>query len=143
MDFGDRLRKLREASGLSQHALADAAKVSRNSIMNYETHRRMPKDLGIVNRLASALATDIYALMDEKDYILMDAEEKGGAKARRDLQVLSNQVTALFAGGELGDDDMEAALRAITEAYWIAKEVNKKYTPKKYRRAEKAASKPD
>ena len=31
-------------------------------------------------------------------------------------------------------DDMDAMMRAIQEAYWEAKDINKKYTPKKRRK---------
>ena len=42
--------------------------------------------------------------------------------------------TGLFAGGELADEDLDEMMKGIQEAYWIAKEKNKKYTPKKYRK---------
>ena len=44
------------------------------------------------------------------------------------------EVTGLFAGGELADEDLDEMMKGIQEAYWIAKENNKKYTPKKYRK---------
>ena len=37
------------------------------------------------------------------------------------------EVSGLFAGGELEDDDKDAVLRAIMDAYWDAKNENKKY----------------
>jgi len=40
----------------------------------------------------------------------------------------------LFAGGELNEEDKEKVFRAITEMYWKAKDNNKKYTPKKYKK---------
>ena len=45
------------------------------------------------------------------------------------------EVTGLFAGGELADEDLDEMMKGIQEAYWIAKEKNKKYTPKKYRKS--------
>ena len=42
----------------------------------------------------------------------------------------------MFAGGDLGDDDKDAAIRALTDAYWKAKDEAKKYAPKKKRKAE-------
>jgi thioredoxin reductase len=46
------------------------------------------------------------------------------------------EVTGLFAGGEMADEDMREMVDAIQEAYLIAKKNNKKYTPKKYRKDE-------
>ena len=37
-------------------------------------------------------------------------------------------------GGNIADEDLDEMMRGIQEAYWIAKEKNKKYTPKKYRK---------
>jgi hypothetical protein len=37
----------------------------------------------------------------------------------------------------MDDEDLDAVMRAITDAYWIAKEKNKKYTPKKYLNSDK------
>jgi len=45
-------------------------------------------------------------------------------------------VTGLFAGGQLSEDALEGAMRALNDAYWMAKEKNKKFTPKKYRQQE-------
>ena len=42
-------------------------------------------------------------------------------------------MTGLFAGGELSEESMDGAIKALNDAYWIAKEKNRKYTPKKYR----------
>ena len=51
-------------------------------------------------------------------------------------QELLAEVTGLFAGGEMADEDMREMVDAIQEAYLIAKKNNKKYTPKKYRKDE-------
>lgn len=40
----------------------------------------------------------------------------------------------MFAGGELSEDAIEEAYKALTDAYWIAKENNKKYAPKTRRK---------
>ncbi len=39
----------------------------------------------------------------------------------------------MYAGGELAEEDMEAMMRAFQEAYWKAKEKNRKYVLQKYR----------
>lgn len=39
-------------------------------------------------------------------------------------------MTGMFAGGELSEDAIEGAYKALTDAYWIAKE-NNKNTPRK------------
>ena len=44
-------------------------------------------------------------------------------------------MTGLFAGGELSEEAIEGAMKALNDAYWMAKEKNRKYTPKKYRKS--------
>ena len=41
------------------------------------------------------------------------------------------EVTGLFAGGEMAEEDMDIMMKAIQDAYWIAKDKNKKFAPKK------------
>lgn len=134
MAFGERLKKFRKAAGMTQQELADTLNVTRRTVINYEKGAFYPQKMEIVKQAANVLGITLDELMDEEDYCIIDAGERGGGKARRDVQQLAVQVAGLFAGGELDDEDKDAAMRAITEAYWKAKEKNKKYTPKKYRK---------
>lgn len=136
MGFKERLKDKRKEAGLSQKDLAARTGVNTRTIQNYESGSRRPQQSEIVVRLAEALNTTTqYLLGTDGEYILA-AQEKGGTKAARDIEELVQEVTGLFAGGTLDDDALEGAMRALNEAYWIAKENNKKYTPKKYRRGE-------
>ena len=60
--------------------------------------------------------------------LVVAAHEKGGSKAARDIDELVSEVTGMFAGGRLSDEALDGAMKALNEAYWIAKEKNKKYT---------------
>ena len=66
--------------------------------------------------------------------LVVAAHEQGGSKAARDIDELVSEVTGMFAGGRLSDEALDGAMKALNDAYWIAKEKNKKYTPKKYRK---------
>ena len=59
------------------------------------------------------------------------ANEKYGATGAQQAQALMQEVTGLFAGGELDQDDMDEMMKAIQDAYWIAKEKNRKYASKR------------
>lgn len=42
-------------------------------------------------------------------------------------------MSALYAGGDLSDEDKDAVMKALQEIYWQSKARNvEKYTPKKY-----------
>jgi hypothetical protein len=62
--------------------------------------------------------------------------EYGPRSAQGATRVLSD-VKALFAGGEMADEDMDIFMKAVQDAYWEVKKINKeKYAPKKYREDE-------
>ncbi|MDK2821507.1 helix-turn-helix domain-containing protein [Desnuesiella massiliensis] len=134
MLFGDKIKELRTSAGMSQQELANKAGLSLRSIQNYESNQRYPKDVAILNKLCKALNTTIEELMKEEDNFIQEASEKYGTRGKKDAQKLVDEIGGLFAGGELNEEDKDKVFRAITEMYWRAKDNNKKYTPKKYRK---------
>ena len=134
MLFGDRIKELRNLADMSQQELANKAGLSLRSIQNYESNQRYPKDVAILNKLCKALNTTIEELMKEEDNFIQEASEKYGTRGKKDAQKLVDELGGLFAGGELNEEDKDKVFRAITEMYWRAKDNNKKYTPKKYRK---------
>ena len=80
------------------------------------------------------LKVDVNYLLTDDEEFLLNAESKYGRNGARQAKELMAEVTGLFAGGELADEDLDEMMKGIQEAYWIAKEKNKKYTPKKYRK---------
>lgn len=76
-------------------------------------------------------------LLSEDEEFVLQAQQSYGYKGAKDAEELVAGVSALFADGELSENDKDAVMRALQEAYWIAKERNiAKYTPKKYRKEE-------
>jgi len=134
MKFSDRLKEKRLEAQLSQNDLAKKAGVGSRTICNYETGARMPNSLSIVTKLAEALSTTSTYLLGEDGMMVVEASEKYGARGAKQAKALLSEVTGLFAGGEMSEGDMDEMMKAIQDAYWDAKERNKKYTPKKYRK---------
>jgi transcriptional regulator with XRE-family HTH domain len=62
MTFGERLRQLREAAGLSQEQLAKRAAISVDSVQNWEQDRTRPR-LEFLPRLAQALSVTMDELL--------------------------------------------------------------------------------
>ena len=137
MVFRDRLKEKRLEAGLTQAELAKQAGVSARTIQNYEMGTRKPRNLEVVQQIAGALQTTPDYLLGSSGIYVMEAQEKGGAKAARDIEALVSEVTGLFAGGELSEESMDGAIKALNDAYWIAKEKNRKYAPEKYRMLDK------
>lgn len=134
MSFKERLKEQRLSAGLTQVDLAERAKVTSRTIQNYELGTRAPKNIEIVQRLATALGCPVEQLLESREMYVVEAQQKGGVKAARDIEELVQEVTGLFAGGQLDEESLEGAMRALNDAYWLAKEKNKKYAPKRYRK---------
>lgn len=132
MEFKERLTKLRRMRGMSQSDLALATGLTDRSIKNYEAGDRMPK-ADTIYKLATALNVDEKALVNDEEFFIIEANDKYGARGKASAQKLVENAQALFAGGDLTDEDKNAVMEAIQEAFWKSKLKNKKYTPKKYR----------
>ena len=139
MSFKERLKEQRLSAGLTQVDLAERAKITSRTIQNYELGTRAPKNIEIVQRLAAALGCPIEQLLESREMYVVEAQQKGGARAARDIEELVQEVTGLFAGGQLDEESLEGAMRALNDAYWLAKEKNKKYAPKRYRKRSQEA----
>ena len=134
MSFKDKLKEKRLEANLTQVQLAEKISVTPRTIQNYELGTRKPAKLDIVEKLANVLNTTPEYLLGQNGLLVAAAHEEGGAKAAKNIDDLVNEVIDMFAGGRLSEEALDGAMRALNEAYWIAKEKNRKYTPKKYRK---------
>ncbi len=131
MVFKEKLRERRRAVGLSQAELARRVGVTERTIQNYELGSRKPQQMDIVRRLAEALACPMEYLLGTADAHIIEAYERGGAGAARDVETLITEITGLFAGGRLEEEEKDALMAALTRAYWDAKEDNRKYASRR------------
>lgn len=134
MYFQDRLREKRLAKNLTQVQLAEAVSVTPRTIQHYESGTRRPTKMAIIEKLAAVLETTPEELLGSQGLLVVAAHEQGGPRAAMDIEELVSEVTGLFAGGRLSDEALDGAMKALNDAYWIAKEKNKKYAPKRHDR---------
>lgn len=135
MKFNERLKSLREEKELTQVQLAKMSGISARMIQKYECGGSRPR-FDAAEKLAKALDIPVSELLGEKGVLVAQAGDKYGARGAKQAQDLMDEVTGLFAGGEMAEEDMDLMMKAIQDAYWIAKEKNKKYTRKDYRSEE-------
>ena len=134
MKFGEKVRLLRNEKKLSQTELGKMCGLSLRTIRNYEVDGRYPKQREVYSKLAAALGCDVNYLLSENEEFVLQATQTYGYQGARDAEELIADISALFAGGELSEDAKDGVMRALQDAYWMAKEKNReKYTPKKYR----------
>ena len=136
MTFGEKVRLARLAAKYSQRELAMLTGIAQRTIQNYENGERMPKQRATYTQLAGALHIEESVLLDENAEFVLKASEEYGSRASRQAEKLIDEVRGLYSGGELADEDMDAMMKAIKDAYWIAKQKNRKYVPMKYRKDE-------
>jgi len=128
MNFTEKLQKLRKDKGFTQAELAQLVGVSSRSIQNYELGARYPKR-NILDKLCEVLGTRIGYLVSSDDFIgLVRAED--GARGAASAQQLLDCAGALFAGGDLSDDDKDKVMLALQNIYWKSKTRNQKYSSK-------------
>ncbi len=132
MTFAEKLRKARIAKGLSQQALAKATGISLRTIQNYELEARMPKKNETYAKLAQVLGVDEKDFHDDNTAFVLAANVKYGSRGVRQAWDLVSDFRGLAAGGEIAGEDLDEIMRAIQEAYWDAKCINRKYTNKRY-----------
>ena len=132
MKFNERLKKYREDKGLTQVQLSELTGITTRQIQKYEVGKARPR-LDAAEKIAKALNITTDELLGHADMLVAQAAKKYGARGAKQAQQLTEEVTGLFAGGDMAEEDMDLMMKAIQDAYWIAKEKNKKFTPKKYR----------
>ena len=75
---------------------------------------------------------DSSYLMTEEETFITEASEQFGNRGAKQAQQILEQAAAMFAGGELSDEDKTAFMDEIQSLYLDSKRRAKKFTPKKY-----------
>ena len=130
MKFGEKLRELRKEKGLAQAELADIMKVSLRTLRGWEAEGRYPRSHDVYTRLAAALDCDPSYLMSEEENFIASVAGEYGARGAKQAQMIIDQTAAMFAGGELSDEDQIAFLNEIQALYLDSKKRAKKFARK-------------
>lgn len=135
MTFSDKIKRSREVAQLTQTELAGLVGVSQRTIASYESGGAKARR-STIEKLARALKVSVKFLSDdtcidpldeiEKDDYIEQAREMYGAKGVRDMEELLRDNAALFAGGELTQEQKDAFFEAVMYAYVTSKEEAKK-----------------
>ena len=134
MTFGEKIKAERKKLGLTQIELGERIGVTNRVITSYENGKSFPRTREAYKKIADALGVNVNDLLSDDDAFVMEAEEQFGYREKKGAEKLLAEVTGLFAGGEMAEEDMDELMLGIQEAYVEAKKRNKKYTPKKYQK---------
>ena len=129
--FSDKVKEARTSLGLSQPQLAQSIGITTRSVQAYESGDKKPR-ASVMAKLAKALKVSIKFLSDdecedpvadiEKDNYITEARERYGAKGVRDVDQLLADNAALFAGGDLSQEQKDAFFEAVMKSYITCKE---------------------
>ncbi len=122
MAFSDNVRNLRKDRKLTQKEAATAIGVTVRTWQNYEMGVCMPRTEKTVRRIADFFKVRLSDLLSPEDYYIINASERGGNKAARELRALLSELTALYSGGKLSEEDRDLVIKALNEVYWDSKE---------------------
>lgn len=134
MKFGEKLRLARKRKKLTQEELAKLVGVSKRTIVNYESGEIYPKERKMYTTLAKALGLSPNYLLSEDEEFILDATEEYGSLGEMQARRLLKQISAMFAGGELNEEDKLAFVHQIQEIYFDSKEYAKRFTPERYKK---------
>jgi transcriptional regulator with XRE-family HTH domain len=135
MKFGEKIREQRNKAGLLQADLAEAIGVTKRTIINYEGGMSYPQDRSVYIKLAEFFGVDVNYFFTEDEEFLTLAAESYGKRGQDQAKMILEQAAALFAGGELSDNDQRAFLHNMQDLYLESKALaREKYTPHKYRK---------
>lgn len=140
---GEKIRDLRLSLGMKQSELSEKTGITIRSITNYETDASKPRGLQM-RKLCEALnTTEDYLLNPEitdPSYGLDTAQyvdtvrAQYGKKGAMDIKQLLEANRAMFAGGDVPQEDKDLFFQAVMEAYLHCKqEAHDLFTPKKYK----------
>ena len=132
MTFGEKVKTLRTTKKMSQAQLAQELGVALRTVSGWENQKRYPKKRELYQNLADILGCDISYLMSEEESFITKASEQYGSRGAKQAQQILEQAAAMFAGGELSDEDKTAFMDEIQMLYLDSKQRAKKFTPKKY-----------
>ena len=136
MNFAEKLKAIRMQSGISQSGLAEELGITKRTIINYENGQTLPP-VDFLPKIAKLFNVTIESLISEEEEFIALANERGGVRGAREAEALVSEISGLFAGGRLSDSEKDTVMRAIQNAYWIAKDESKnKYTPNKHKATE-------
>ena len=122
MTFGEKLRALRLSKKLTQAELAASLRVTSRTLINYELGKCMPKQTEVLARIATLFDVSVDYLMNDEEVCVRDTREHGNPEADEEVRRLLADVSGLFAGGRLSDEDRDYVMRAINDLYWEARE---------------------
>lgn len=141
---GEKIKDRRITLNMTQKELADQVGTTVRTISSYEAAGSKPRGLNLRKLCTVLNVSEAYLLNDEIEDETYGLEEAPyiesarvayGKKGAADVEQLLTQTRAMFAGGDVPEEDKELFFQAVTEAYFANKQrASEKFTRKDYKK---------
>ena len=141
---GEKIRDRRITLRMTQKDLADQVGTTVRTISSYEAAGSKPRGLNLRKLCTVLNVSESYLLNDEIEDPTYGIEEAPyiesarityGKKGAMDVEKLLTQTKAMFAGGDVPEEDKELFFQAVTEAYFANRQrASEKFTRKDYKK---------
>ncbi|ALV02217.1 helix-turn-helix transcriptional regulator [Bacillus siamensis] len=140
MTVGQRIKAIRKERKLTQVQLAEKANLSRSYLADIERDRYNPS-LSTVEAVAGALGVQVSAIVGEET-LLKEEQPEYNAKEEKDIAKRMEEIRKdleksdglSFSGEPMSPEAVESLMEAMEHIVRQTQRINKKYTPKKYRK---------
>ncbi|HJK36114.1 MAG TPA: helix-turn-helix transcriptional regulator [Methanocorpusculum sp.] len=133
MRFGEKVHKLRKENGMTQAELAKILGVHHRTIIGYERDGRYPRNREVYQKLADIFHVPVSYLYSDEVSFMDDAAANYAENEREEAKQLAQELSELFATGELSAEDMDAIMFVMHRAYFQYREEKRekeKHEPK-------------
>lgn len=141
---GEKIKDRRITMNMTQKDLADRVGTTVRTISSYEAAGSKPRGLNLRKLCTVLNVSESYLLNDEIEDPTYGVEEAPyiesarttyGKKGAMDVEKLLTQTKAMFAGGDVPEEDKELFFQAVTEAYFANRQrASEKFTRKDYKK---------
>lgn len=145
--LGEKIKDLRIKKGLTQPEMGKILNIGKSTISQYENNKNTP-DAEMLKRIADLFNVSIDYLLGRDNAIENSKNDTYTApltpKDERDIEKAiaklkedwSSQPGLMLSGQAVSEEALEAIFESLASGIKYAKMINKKYTPKKYRKNE-------
>ena len=141
---GEKIKDRRITLNMTQKDLAEQVGTTVRTISSYEAAGSKPRGLNLRKLCTGMNVSEAYLLNDEIEDETYGLEEAPyiesaraayGKKGATDVEQLLTQTRAMFAGGDVLEEDKELFFQAVTEAYFANKKrASETFTRKDYKK---------
>lgn len=141
---GEKIKDRRITMNMTQKDLADRVGTTVRTISSYEAAGSKPRGLNLRKLCTVLNVSESYLLNDEIEDPAYGIEEAPyiesarttyGKKGAMDVEKLLTQTKAMFAGGDVPEEDKELFFQAVTEAYFANRQrASEKFTRTDYKK---------